>query len=130
MTGTPVKLRGDDLTFAHSDHFPLRLLPPRVVQFRRVDPEKADMGFLDDDGIAVDDIALAGDDAGVCWCGRCGFRRLNNRSRRRGTWSWFRGRIRLLGWVLCVAVRPHQARQHEHANQGNNDDDFQRYMTF
>lgn len=64
---------GNDPALANSDQRPLGFLPPWLVQFRRVDAGEPDFGPLDDDGVAVDDMAAAGEHE----------RRRNRRQRRR-----------------------------------------------
>lgn len=61
----------DGLAFAEADERPFGLLPVGVIDLGGVDAEEADLGFADDDGIAVDDAGGAGE-AGELWRGSGG----------------------------------------------------------
>lgn len=51
----------DGLAFAEANERPFGLLPVGVIDLGGVDAEEADLGFADDDGIAVDDAGGAGE---------------------------------------------------------------------
>lgn len=70
-----VQLRRDDVAFAQGHHGELGLSAPGLIHLGGVDACKSDMGAVDDDGVAVDDIApalqfsQAGGLYGVWWGG-------------------------------------------------------------
>jgi hypothetical protein len=57
--------RADCVALAEPMQRPFPVLPMRMVQLRRIDPEKAYLGVLDPDRVAIGDPGPAGQDAGM-----------------------------------------------------------------
>ena len=109
-----------DLILAERYQLPFCLLTERMVQLRRINTEKSDLHFLDNDRISIDHVGFAPDSRTAC-------------DASRACWIEMRRTPARFGWpprggTLCVSRRPTGAAFYKKADTCNDDDDYEDFQ--